>query len=72
MRMEQEKVSTRRRATTIALNDQERQDLQRLGQLKYHDMPGMTTVLREEGMKAVREELARLDVGRGKKTRAAA
>lgn len=62
MRTTDEKVATpKKRGTSVYLSDDDRDDIKRLGELKYHGIPGITTILRLEGMKAVRDEIARIE-----------
>lgn len=62
MRTTDEKVAApKRRPTSVHLSDDDRSDLGRLQKLKYHGLTGITTILREEGMRAVREEIERCE-----------
>jgi hypothetical protein len=62
MRTTDKKVATpARRPTSVHLTAADRRALERLCKLKYHGLTGITTILREEGMRAVREEITRIE-----------
>jgi hypothetical protein len=59
MRTSTKKVSTTgKKPTSVYLSAKDRRDLTRLQALKYNGLTGITTILREEGMARVREEIA--------------
>lgn len=54
------KVAERRKGCTVALTTEERETLQALADTKYHGVVGVSTVMREEAVKAARRYIRRL------------